>query len=247
MTFEELKNDLGSLINQVDDSGDFVSTFVTEAEAERWLNYAYQDVYKWYATANRDRFTVPAYASTVDEQETYTFGGDATDLLAIAWVGIKYDFTDDDYTRVEKLNKADAFDTGHEKWGQTNPVYFEVQLYNEDSGNYELGIEFPEACVPDASVTDGLKIMYIEKPPAMTLDADLPQKLPDELHKYIPIGAGIRAFKKMGEFQKAEELTGWFDRAVLALMSQEQSLTSERTVRVKLSKRDLTNFYRYDR
>jgi hypothetical protein len=247
MTFEELKNDLGSMINQVDDSGDFVSTFVTETEAERWLNFAYQDVYKWYATANRDRFTIPAYANTVEDQDVYTFGGDATDLLAIAWVGIKYDSTDDDYTRVEKLNKADAFDTGFEKWGQTNPKYFEVQLYNEVTTNYELGIEFPEECVPDASVTNGLKIMYVERPEEMSATTDLPQKLPEELHKYIPVGAAVRAFKKMGEFDKAEQLTGWFDRAVLALMTQEQSLSSERTKRIRVPKKTVSNFYRYDK
>ena len=48
MTREELRNDFGSLINQVDNSGEFVTSFVTDTEAEKWLNDYYQEVYKWY-------------------------------------------------------------------------------------------------------------------------------------------------------------------------------------------------------
>lgn len=247
MTFEDLKNDFGSLINQVDDSGDFVSSFITEQEAEKWLNFFYQDVYKWYATANRDRFTTTGFANTVEDQAIYTFGGEAVDLLAIAWVGIRYEADDKEYRRVEKANKADYFDTGFEKATRLNPVYFEKQIFNTSSDNYELGVEFPEDCVPDASVTRGLKVMYIERPPEMEEDAHIPQKLPTELHKYISMGAAINGFKKMGEFAKAQELTDWFDRAIMALMTQEQSLSSERTKRIRLNKRDVNNFYRYDR
>lgn len=247
MTFLELQNDFGSLINQVDGSGDFVSSFITEEEAQRWLNYAYQDVYKWYAMANRDRFSTTGFANTVEDQYVYTFGGDAVDLLATAWVGIKYSADDDDYRRVEKVNKADYYDTGFEKATKLKPIYFEKQIYNTSSEKYELGIEFPETCIPDESVKKGLKVMYIERPPKMVEEEDIPEKLPEELHKYISMGAAVNGFKKMGEFGKAEDLTGWFDRAVMSFMAQEQSLSSERTKRIKLSKRDVNNFYRYSR
>lgn len=247
MTREELKNDFGSLINQVDNSGEFVTSFVTDTEAEKWLNDYYQEVYKWYATANRDRFTTTAYANTVTDQSIYTFGGDAVDLLAIAWVGLKYSNNDTDYRRVEKMNKADYYDTGYEKATKTSPIYFEKQIYNTSSGHYELGVEFPEACIPEESITKGLKVMYIERPARMEEDTDIPEKLPEELHKYISMGAAVKGFMKMGEFAKAEDLTAWFDGAMLGFMAQEQSLSSERTKRVKMPKRDVVNFYRYDR
>jgi len=244
MTFLDLKNDLGSLINQTDASGDFVSSFISTEEAQRWLNQSYQEVYKWYATANRDRFGVTGFANTVEDQAIYTFGGDAIDLLAIAWVGIKY-ADDEDYRRAEKTTKTKAFDTGSEIWSKTKPIYFEKQIYNTASGHYELGIEFPEDCVPEESIDDGLKVMYIERPPAMEDDADIAEKLPEELHSYIALGASIKAFKKMGEFEKAEQMTGWFDRSMMGFMSQEQSLSSERVKRIKWNKRDLNKFYRY--
>ena len=247
MTLEDLKNDFGSLINQVDDSGVFISSFVTDTEAERWINHYYQDVYKWYSTANRDRFTTTAYANTVEDQAIYTFGGEAIDLLAIAWVGIKYSTNEEDYKRVEKANKADYFDTGFEKASRLNPIYFEKQIYNTSSKHYELGVEFPEACIPEERITKGLKVMYIERPARMEEDTDIPEKLPEELHKYISMGAAVKGFMKMGEFSKAEDLMAWFDRAMLGFMAQEQSLSSERTKRIRMPKRDVTNFYRYDR
>ena len=89
--------------------------------------------------------------------------------------------------------------------------------------------------------------MYIERPARMEEDTDIPEKLPEELHKYISMGAAINGFKKMGEFSKGEELSAWFDKAMVSFMAQEQSLSSERTKRIKLSRRDITNFYRYDR
>jgi hypothetical protein len=247
MNLGELKNDFGSMINQTDSSGDFVAGFVSEDESERWLNQSFQEVYKWYATANIGRFGITGYFNTVADQAIYTFGGDATDYLSIAWLGMKYNSTDDDYTRAEKLNKADAYDTGHEKWTQTSPAYFERQLYNTSSTHYELGVEFPEECVPDESVTRGGKIIYIERPPKMSDDTDVPEKLPSELHQHIVTGAGIPAFRKMQEFDTMERLTAMFDRAMTSFMIQEQSLTSEKTKRIKMPKNDRAKFYRYDR
>lgn len=245
MTFLELRNDLGSLINQTDDSGVFVSTFITTAEANRWLNEAFQEVYKNYSLANRGRFGIEATANTVEDQDVYTFGGDANDLLAITWVGIKYKAADERHTRAENLDQPKAFQSGHEKWSKANPAYFERQIYNESSGHYELGVQFPEDCIPDASVTNGLKVMYLERPPKMENDTDIPEKLPKELHDMIVAGASIKAFKKMGNIETAQQMTGWFDRAVMNLFRQEQSRSAQRVKRIKRPKRDLDKFYRY--
>lgn len=246
MTFAELRNDFGSLINQVDNSGDFVSSFITTAEADRWLNQYYMETYKWYATANRKRFATTGYANTVEDQAVYTFGGDAVDLLATAWVGIKYEATDEKHRRAENLNQTKAFETGMEEWSKLKPVYFERTIYNETTGHYEIAIEFPERCVPEESVTKGIKVEYIERPPTMANDNDMPEKLPEELHAFIPSGAAIKGLKKMGEYQKAEQLMNWYDRSVLGFITQEQSLTSEKSKRIKMSNADLAKFYRYD-
>lgn len=246
MTFLDLKNDFGSLVNQVDSSGLFVSTFITENEAERWLNQAYMDVYKWYAVANRKRFATTSYANTVEDQAIYTFGGDADDLLATAWVGIKYESSDSHYKRAENANKSKVYETGAEEWSKLNPIYFERVIYNSAAGKYKIAIEFPKDCVPEKSVTKGLKVDYIERPPKMVNADDIPEKLPEELHSYISLGASGKGFRKMGDFEKAEQITNWFDSSVLSFLTQEQSLTSEKTKRIKLSRQDLSKFYRYD-
>jgi len=247
MTLSELRNDLGSSINQTDSSGDFVSGFITTTEADRWINQYFEEVYKWYAVANRDRFAVTSTGDTVEDQATYTFGGDATDLLAVAWVGIMYDSTDEDYTKVIRRDKTDVYLTGSETWSQSNPIYFEKQIYNTSSEHYELGIEFPEDCIPDEAVTEGLKVMYIERPSHMSDDTDIPEKLPSEIHKHIITGAAIPCFEKMGEYEKAEVMRERFSQITMSFMVQEQSLNSDTTKRIRMSRRDVNNFYRYDR
>ena len=54
MTLEEMRNDLGSLINQVDGSSEFASTHISDTEADRWLNQAREEIYMRYALENRN-------------------------------------------------------------------------------------------------------------------------------------------------------------------------------------------------
>ena len=99
MTLEELRNDVGSMINQYDDTTEsFVPGFVTNGEVDRWINQAFEDVYKWYALANKGRFSSTATTDAIAGQAIYTLGGDAKDLLAIESVFVYLHPTDTKYT-----------------------------------------------------------------------------------------------------------------------------------------------------
>jgi hypothetical protein len=244
MTFVQILNDVGSKINQYSTSTDaFVTGFVTTAEAKRWINQSFEDIYKWYALANRGRFSVSATVDTVKDQAIYTFGGDAADLLAIESVFIKYASTDTDYTRVYPIEVNDYLLEGSEKVPQGAPRYTELQVYNTDTQHYVLGIEFLEDCIPDPAVTDGLMVRYIERPPLMSADADIPEKLPTELHKLIVIGASIPAFEKMGDFEAAGYLEGKYNSQIKSFFSQEQSSTAKGVKRIKPNRRDINKFF----
>lgn len=244
MNLKELRNDVGSRINQYDDATEsFVSGFVTTGEVNRWLNQSFEDVYKWYALANRGRFSSVATTDTVANQAVYTLGGDAADLLAIESVFVYRSSTDTDYTRAYPLDSNDYFLNGSEKVPEGAPKFIERQIYNIDTGHYELAIEFPADCIPAKTITDGIKISYIERPPLMSKDTDIPEKLPRELHKLLVLGASIPALEKMGEFETASYLEGKLSNAIKSFYIQEQSTTSKGVKIVRPSRRDINKFY----
>ena len=245
MTLEEIRNDVGSKINQYDETTDaFIPGFVTQAEVDRWINQSFEDIYKWYALANKGRFSVPATADTIQDEAVYAFGGDAEDLLAVEYVGIKRTTTDDDYTTVYPLDPIDFYLVGKEKIPVTAPRYFERQILNTATGNYTLAIEFPADCIPEASVTEGLKIRYIERPPLMTSDTHIPEKLPRELHKLLVMGAAIPAFEKMGEMEYAHYFNRELNSKIKSFFTQEQSTTAKGVKRIKMRRKDALKFIR---
>lgn len=245
MKLSEIRNDVGSKINQYNDTTDtFVPGFVTTAEVDRWTNQSFEDIYKWYALANKGRFSVPATADTVEGQAVYAFGGDAVDLLAIEYVGVKLSSTDSDYTTVYPLDQGNFYQVGSEKVPENAPRYFERQVLNELTGNYMLAIEFPEDCIPKENITDGLLIKYIERPPLMTEDDDIPEKLPRELHKLLVLGAAIPALEKMGEYDSASYLDGKLAVQIQSFFAQEQSKTSPGVKRIRPRRKDALKFMR---
>lgn len=244
MTLAELRNDVGSRINQYNDVTDtFVPGFITTAEVDRWINQTFEDVYKWYALANRGRFSVTATTDAIQDQAIYTLGGDARDLLAIESVFIKLKPTDQNYTRVYPIEPNDYLLVGKEVIPPSAPRYIERQIFNEDSGHYELAIEFPEDCIPRETIPDGIKIMYIERPPLMADDESIPEKLPRELHKLLAVGASIPALQKMGEFQSADYFKGELNTAIHSFYIQEQSTTAKGAKKIKMRRKDVNRFY----
>ncbi|HOM78213.1 MAG TPA: hypothetical protein PLT50_03365 [bacterium] len=244
MTLEELRNDVGSMINQYDDTTEsFVPGFVTNGEVDRWINQAFEDVYKWYALANKGRFSSTATTDAIAGQAIYTLGGDAKDLLAIESVFVYLHPTDTKYTRAYPIEPNDYLLVGNEEVPSSAPRYMERQIFNSDEGHYQLAIEFPEDCIPKETIPEGIKIMYIERPPLMTDDSHIPEKLPRELHKLLVMGAAIPALRKMGEFQTANLFKNDLNSAIQSFYIQEQSVTSKGAKVIKMRRKDANRFY----
>lgn len=247
MTFKDLRNDVGSKINQYSkDSDSFVSGFVTTTEVDRWINQAFQDVYKWYALANRGIFLTTATLDTVKDQAIYTFGGDASDILAISSVGIMYKSTDSFYTRVKPGKESDLIQYGNETFPKHSPLFFEETIYNTTTGHYVKAIEFPEDCIPDKAVTKGIEVKYVARPPKLEDNLDIPEKLPDEVHRTIVLGAVIPCFEKMGEWDVAAQLENKFNAAIKAFFVQDQTQTAKGIKKIRMRRQDVNKFFRRD-
>ena len=243
MTLEEMRDDLGSLINQVDDDGAFSSTHITSTEADRWLNQAMEEIYMRYAMENREQYEQFATANTVEDQAVYTFGGDATDILAIRWLGIMYSSTDDDYTRARPRSYPDVMITGHEEFSESAPIYFRTTV--KVGGVPTSGVRFPDGCVPDEAVTDGIRIMYIERPSQLSEDADEPHRIPHELHKYIVYGAAIKCFEKMEQDERAARMSEKYAAGIRDFIIEDPSKKADTPVlRIRAPRWDVQNFYK---
>lgn len=222
MTLTEMRNDLGSLINQADGSG-FSSTTITTTEANRWLNQAYEEVYMWYALANKKIFQQEATVDLSDGVSEYTFGGDATDVMAIIWLGLKYSSTDTFYKKAWPMSYPDSLLVGNETYSEGVPVYYNIT--KKVSGVPTAGVRIdPE---PEDDITAGMKIFYLERPAALT-DSDSPSRLPRELHKWIVLGASVNCLFKLGLDEKAELRQVRFDKKLSEYKAMDQVKNSDK-------------------
>lgn len=239
MTLEDLRNDLGSLINQVDDNGAFVSSSISTAEADRWINEALQDVYLRYALQNKEALTQRGTFNLEDGVDTYTFGGDGVDILFVTQLGLKYTSTDTFFRRAKPMSYPDTQVIGNETYPTDAPVYYRVT--KKVSGVPTNGVKLsPE---PEEDVTGGAEIYYIEKHPVLALTTDEIVRLPDNFKNLVSYGAAVKALFKLGMGQDALVMKKMFDNGMEQGIATDQSHNSDGTRRMRLSRTYFDKFY----
>lgn len=244
MTLAEIRNELGSRINQTDGSGDFASTIITSTEADRWINQAMEQVYMWYALANREKFQQSATFNIVANQNSYTLGGDAATAMAIMWLGIKFNSTDSDFTRVWPMNYPDIyFQTDDEKYVQSDPHYYRTMTTVSSVPTNTIVID----PTPDANVTAGGKLIYLKPPATLSSDSDVPSRIPSQLHKHIVDGAAVNAFYKLERDDRAASFSKRFQSDIQAFIIQDLSNKQDMQTRPRPSVRDIDTFFRRNR
>lgn len=243
MTLSELRNDLGSIINQTDTSGDFASTIITTTEADRLVNEATLRVYREYALRYPEGLTTTALGDVIEDQAVYPFGGDASSLMAISAVFVEITDGDDELTRVYPLDEHEFYQTGWEKIPEDAPRYIRRNVLVDDV--YTSAIEFPESCIPDHTSTGdtGLKIVYLKQPATLTEETDYPQRLPDEYHYIIPYGASVKALMKMGEDERALRNKALFEQEIVNMKHTDRQDNADKSYRLKMSRSDALRFY----
>jgi len=243
MTLSELRNDLGSVINQTDTSGDFASTIITTTEANNFINEAALRVYREYALKYPTGLTTTAVGDLTDEQAVYPFGGDASSCMAILSVFVQIDSADEKLTRAYPLQEEEYYETGWEQIPASAPRYIKREILVD--GVYASAIEFPEDCVPDHTTTSnsGLKIIYLKRPSAMTEATDYPQRLPSEYHYMISYGASVKAFFKLGQKDDALTMRSLFEQEIINMKHTDRQEHGDQPFRLKVSRSDTLRFH----
>ena len=242
MTLSEFRNDLGSIINQTDTSGDFASTIITTTEANRNINEAALRVYREYALRYPEGLTTTAEGDVTEDQAVYPFGGDADDLMAIVAVFVLIDATDDEPTRAYPLDESEFYLTGSETISESAPRYIRRNILVDNV--YTGAIEFPEECVPDHTTTgnEGLKIIYLKRPTDLSGDSDTLERLPEQYHYLISFGASIKCFMKMGEDERAFSTRALFEQEITNMKHTESQDDADQSFRLKIPRKDTLRF-----
>lgn len=194
-------------------------------------------------TAYTDTSTVTVDSAIDDDWDSdtiyvhnglYGFDTDATDLLGIHYVGVKYASTDDDYTRAIAVDERDIFKyrKGRSKFttfSQVAPVYVLETI--DVSSVPKTGIRiFPFDW--STYLADAIYLRYGELPAAMSSDSDVP-RLPLGFHKLLVYGATADGLRKLEKFNEADRFEQLYQNSLRKLLRVRQIERSSRTIRTK--------------
>lgn len=149
---------------------------------------------------------------------TYVLAGDlATDYVKSTWVGIKYNYNDEDFQRASIYKENDYGMFGDrkgrskdEEFNQLQPKYFFDTVDVGGSPQSVITIR----PIPDYSsfidgdgnlVTDRepIFVKYVEFPKALSNDTDVP-RLPLGFHDILVFGATADCLRKMEKYQQSQ-------------------------------------------
>jgi len=183
MTLSSANLKVGRKCQLVNSSDTFVDGNVTEDDVTSFQNDRHRQLY--LKLIDKYPWLGQHYESinTVEDQEFYSFEDFTSDLLVPNYVGIKYNSTDDDYTRVLRREKNLLFkdSTTKDNFDSSHPFY----NFGRDTDG-DVGIYIHPT--PDASVTDGLYVEYVLLPADLSSSAETfstPELLQDVQIAYV--------------------------------------------------------------
>lgn len=198
----------------INTAGDYVDGLVTDEDLDFYGNEIYKELFMRFAEKFPEHFEVTSYAPITVDVGKYKIGGDAADHLEFKWVGIKYSSTATEYKRVKRIERSIAFSTDDDRTGfsQTAPKYLLSAVKTAIGEPTERAMEILPA--PDATVADGLELVYIEIPLDLT-NSDTPSSIPSTAHKLIANYLIADIWETKGDNAKA-------DKALLRAEEKEQ-------------------------
>lgn len=226
---------------------DATSTSTTLVATTSIFTNAMVGLYVWNDT-DSERAKITAYTSgttvtldtTIDNDwdgdsiyvlgQEFTFGGDATDLYVLSNVGIKYNDTNDYYTRAQVRFKDDFYDYGNEVGDEANPYFYETTITVGSTLTSGIGL------IPQFSkkITNGLEVTYIKKPTALSSSGDtlrLPVDTP------VIYGATARAYEIKQDLQTAAYWTSKYEMSKRTAIARYRPLSTRENLKIRPPRR----------
>ncbi len=134
----------------------------------------------------------------------YSFGSDTTDLKVIRRVGIQYASTDTYFNNAKLEIYENLVSRGNETFSKSAPYFYRTTTNEVDSNN----VARPKAAIgilpfPD-SYLGKIKVAYIEKPPELIVDTDVPVLDITGLGQCVIEGVTAWGFRKLEKFDVAD-------------------------------------------
>jgi hypothetical protein len=164
----------------------------------------------------------------------YGFDTDATDLMEVTYVGVKYLSTDDDYQRAEAKDQRDLFRnrkgrSKYDTFSKVAPVYTIETI--DVAGVPKTGIRiFPFDWT--SPLENAIYFKYVELPAELSADGDIP-RLPLGFHKLLVFGATADGLRKLEKFNEANEFESQYQNGLRKMLRVKQNESTNRTVRFK--------------
>lgn len=190
MTFADIREAVGRKCSLVDSSGAFVDGLVSEADVLALSNIRWRELHTKFSEKFPDGLDLEFTKDLVDGTELYEVNEATADDDSLTYVAVKYATSDTFYTRAKRARykTLKRYDTDSSKFSTTNPYYAMVPSRQDaEVGSSQQAIKaaFILRPIPDANVTDGLLVKFVEEPEPMVIDADTPYTLPKGMHSVL--------------------------------------------------------------
>ena len=196
-TLANLRSDTRTLLDEA------VAADWTTGDVDRYINYAYHEVFTSIVSTFEDYYVKTTYIDTVADQQEYDQDdGVPTDLIKVRRIEINYDTSDSNASpkRALPVTLDDIRrDVGNTSLGITlwrNPAYY---LYGIGS-NSKLGF----VPIPDENGTNAIQLWYVYKPSDLSAtsdEVDIPYS--DRYGRLIAYGAAADLLRKGQQEEQA--------------------------------------------
>lgn len=174
--------------------------------------------------------------------DTFSFGGDTTDIKEVVKVEMKYSSTDTKWTELTREDEEDLARDGSESYSVNDPKWSQTSIVEEDGSGNLIRREAITLTPAPTSYLGKIRFTYIERPVALSTSTDEPILSVQGLSQVLVNGATYRALVIEERYEAAANYIEFhprtrqkFPEGTLALVGYYKPKNRSGAKRLKLS------------
>lgn len=195
----------------MDANDQIVDSVVTKKALFDFLNMRYRQIFMEMAERFPHTFATIAMRDLVTDKKTYVIGGHAHDALHILYVGVKYNPSDQFYTRARRIEFDKAFEhqINPDVFSKSDPRYIldTLRQPSEIERPYRHKLLKPAITllpIPDTDVENGLMIRYVETPRRLKNMQETIYNLPERAQDALALFVIADVWEAKGDWSRSE-------------------------------------------